>query len=172
MKAAVRDASRPTRVRIVLAESGEISISAEPMEEPAKQSWLYAISARRVSSGDALLRHKTSWRELFDSELARLSRACACDEVLFTNELGQLTEGSRTNIFVEINGRLLTPPLSAGLLDGRLRNELLAQGYCTEATLYPNDLYRAEQIFFGNSLRGLIPATAAPSTSGVAVPNR
>jgi para-aminobenzoate synthetase / 4-amino-4-deoxychorismate lyase len=171
MNAAVGNASRPTRLRIALDEAGEISISAAPMEEPAKQSWLYAISARGVSSDDALLRHKTSWREMFDNELARLSRACACDEVLFTNELGQLTEGSRTNLFVQINGRLLTPPLSAGLLDGRLRNELLAQGHCTEATLYPHDLQHAEQIFLGNSLRGLIPATSVSLINDFGVTN-
>ena len=37
---------------------------------------------------------------------------------MFCNERGELTEGARSNIFVERDGVLLTPPLSAGVLDG------------------------------------------------------
>ena len=39
-------------------------------------------------------------------------------EVLFARPDGLLTEGSFTNLFVERDGRLLTPPLARGLLPG------------------------------------------------------
>jgi branched-subunit amino acid aminotransferase/4-amino-4-deoxychorismate lyase len=52
---------------------------------------------------------------------------------------------------------LVTPPLEAGVLDGRLRAELIGQGKAREAVLTPDDLKGAE-VYFGNSLRGLIPA--------------
>jgi para-aminobenzoate synthetase / 4-amino-4-deoxychorismate lyase len=74
--------------------------------------------------------------------------------VIFLNERGELTEGARSNIFVKRDGILLTPPLGAGLLDGRLRAELLAQGKAREARLMPDDL--TGEVYFGNSLRGLI----------------
>jgi branched-subunit amino acid aminotransferase/4-amino-4-deoxychorismate lyase len=94
---------------------------------------------------------------MYEEEHARLSRETGCDEVVFLNERGELAEGSRTNIFVRIGGKLFTPPQSAGLLNGCLRQELLAKGECEERALTPDDLEKGE-IFLGNSLRGLIPA--------------
>ena len=49
--------------------------------------------------------------------------------------------------------------LAAGVLDGRLRAELIAAGRAREATLFPDDL--AKGLFFGNSLRGLITGVPA-----------
>jgi branched-subunit amino acid aminotransferase/4-amino-4-deoxychorismate lyase len=51
---------------------------------------------------------------------------------------------------------LLTPPLSSGLLPGILRAELLESGAAEEAVLTQADL--SGEVYFGNSLRGLIPA--------------
>jgi len=44
------------------------------------------------------------------------------------------------------------------LLGGCLREELIAQGLCIERSMTMNDLEDAREIYFGNSLRGLIPA--------------
>jgi 4-amino-4-deoxychorismate lyase len=49
------------------------------------------------------------------------------------------------------------------LLNGCLRQELLASGACEERVLFPTDLKNAE-LFLGNSLRGLIPAHATRFT--------
>ena len=53
------------------------------------------------------------------------------------------------------------PALSCGLLPGVLRSELIALGKAREATLGPHDLRAAEELFVGNSLRGLIRARLA-----------
>jgi para-aminobenzoate synthetase/4-amino-4-deoxychorismate lyase len=75
---------------------------------------------------------------------------------VFVDPDGQLTEGSRTSIFVERDGKLLTPPLSRGLMPGILRAKLIEEGKAEEAELTPADL---EQGFYiGNVIRGLIPA--------------
>ncbi len=153
---AVVHASEPLRVRLTLDEDGTFACTAAALGAMPAQ-WSYAIAQRCVDSADQLLRHKTTWRELYDDELARLTRVTGCDEVLFLNERGELTEGSRTNIFIRRDGRLLTPPLSAGVLDGVLRRELIEQGACVEATLTPGEL--EGEIYLGNSLRGLVPAT-------------
>ncbi len=49
--------------------------------------------------------------------------------MLYLNEFDELTEGSRTNIFARLRGeRFVTPPLSAGVLDGCLRHEMIEKG--------------------------------------------
>jgi para-aminobenzoate synthetase / 4-amino-4-deoxychorismate lyase len=146
------------RVRLTLSEEGRLAASASPFVPATSSEWCFVVADVRVSSADVFLFHKTGRRGLFESELARAARDWGADEVLFLNERGELTEGSRTNIFVEIDGTLLTPPLHCGLLGGCLRQELLATGQCKEAVLCPEDLARAEAVYLGNSLRGLVRA--------------
>lgn len=155
LERAVQGAETPLRVRLSLDEAGCFDCTIAPVG-PSPSRWRFAISPHRVNSADILLRHKTSWREFFDDEQARLSTITCCDEVIFLNEREELTEGSRTNIFVCHDGRLVTPPLGSGVLDGVLRRELTEQGICTEARLTLDNL--AGDVLLGNSLRGLIPA--------------
>ena len=149
---------RAHRLRLTLDEAGEIACTTAPLGA-AKDLWRCIFSPERLHSSDALARHKTNWRDLYEREWARLCPPY--DEVLFHNEGGDVVECSRTNIFVERDGLLLTPPLSAGALDGVLRQALIAEGRCHEATLLPDDL--ASGFYLGNSLRGLIKATLSES---------
>lgn len=160
LEAKVQDAREALRVRLELDEQGEFACTAAVLgAAPAR--WTYALSPHRVSSADVLLQHKTTWREFYDGEQARLTKAAGCDEAMFLNERGEITEGARTNVFVRRGGKLLTPPLSCGLLDGVLRRELLETGACEEAVLTPDDLANADEVWLGNSLRGLIRAEPA-----------
>ena len=152
LTAAVKDRNDPLRVRLALDEEGRHQISIASLA-PNPPHWTYALSPAATDSGDELLRHKTNWRELYDSEAARLKT----DEVIFRNQRGELTEGARSNIFVRRGGLLLTPPASSGLLPGILRAELLESGQAKEAVLTEADL--SGEVYFGNSLRGLIPAS-------------
>ena len=70
-----------------------------------------------------------------------------------------MTEGCFTSLFVERDGRLLTPPAQLGLLPGVLRRHLLESGRAVEAELRLEDL--ASGFLIGNALRGLIPAVLA-----------
>jgi para-aminobenzoate synthetase/4-amino-4-deoxychorismate lyase len=139
------------RVRLALNEAGAFQVTAAPLAENPPH-WAYSISPQRLDSADLLLRHKISWRELYDAPHPG-------DEVIFRNERGEVAEGARSNIFVRRGGKLLTPPHSAGLLPGILRAELLESGQCEEVVLTENDL--EGEVLFGNSLRGLIPAIRA-----------
>ncbi|HEY4115141.1 MAG TPA: aminodeoxychorismate synthase component I [Rhizomicrobium sp.] len=153
---AVANATATQRVRLTLAENGQFAAAAQPLR-PAAEKWRYTISPIRVSSADLLQNHKTSWRELYEAEYARAA-ALGCDEVLFLNERGELTEGSRSNLFLQIDGRLVTPAASCGLLPGCLRQELIESRDCSEGILLESDLRTARAVYLGNSLRGLIPA--------------
>ncbi|MDX2274511.1 MAG: aminodeoxychorismate synthase component I [Hyphomonadaceae bacterium] len=136
--------------RLTLNASGAPSITFRPIVAAA--SMLAALAPLPVRSSDFRLRHKTTLRGFYDE--AR--KAANADEVVFTDEAGFLTEGSITNVFVERDGVLLTPPASRGLLPGVLRAALLIEGRAREADLRVEDL--AGGFFLGNSVRGLVPA--------------
>ncbi|HEY0302413.1 MAG TPA: aminotransferase class IV, partial [Rhizomicrobium sp.] len=152
-------------VLLTLVNDGVFASTTAPLG-PAPPRWTYALSPHRVSSTDQLLRHKTTWRDFYDGEQARLAQAAGSDEALFRNDRGELTEGSRSSLFLRRDGKLLTPPLTSGLLDGVLRRELLETGQCEEAILTPDDLASGE-VLLGNSLRGLIRAEPASAARAV-----
>ena len=140
------------RLRLLLAPSGAICVQLSP--PPAKLCGVVrvALAPLPVAPDDWRLRHKTSDRGFYDAARA----ASGAFEVVFVRPDGQITEGSFTNIFVQRGGTLLTPPASAGLLPGILRQRLLAEGQAREAELAVADL--AQGFLLGNALRGLLPA--------------
>jgi len=147
------------RVRLLLAEDGRLTVTSAPLPPAdAQPAMRFVISPTRLDSTDAFLFHKTTRRELYDQEWKHYSETMGADEVLYLNEHGELAEGSRTNIFVEREGTLITPPLPSGLLPGVLRAELIATGQAVEGVLVPEDLGTADAVYLGNSVRGLVPA--------------
>ncbi|MGK2922844.1 MAG: aminodeoxychorismate synthase component I [Methyloceanibacter sp.] len=148
-------------VRLLLGEEGAITVSAREIELPTKDTvWRFVISDQRVDEKDPLFYHKTTRRQFYDAEMERQKALTGCDEVVFLNTRGELTEGTRTTLFVEQDGRLFTPALACGLLPGTLREELLdlPRAAASEAVLTPADLARADRIYLGNSVRGLVRA--------------
>ena len=148
--------AQPMRVRLTLDASGP-ALTAVPL--PANPDvFRFAIAPEPLDSGSVWLAHKTTNRAFYDAPRQRAHAELGVDEVLFRNGRGELTEGSITNLFVERDGILLTPPLACGLLPGTLRAELLATGRAREQVLRLADLETAEAIWLGNSVRGLIRA--------------
>ena len=157
LHAAIFHLENTSKVRLLLALSGAIAIEVRDVPAPAKAPWQAGIARLPVPSDDFRLQHKTSDRSFYDD--ARIN-AGGCDEILFTDADGFLTEGSFTSLFVERGDVLQTPPLARGLLPSVLRRELIEQGKAVEADLRPEDL--AGGFMLGNSLRGLIPAKLTP----------
>jgi para-aminobenzoate synthetase/4-amino-4-deoxychorismate lyase len=110
-------------------------------------------------SGNILLRHKISTRNLYD-QAWRLAEGLSGFDALFTNEQGYVTEGGRSSIFVKSGDSWLTPPVSAGLLPGVMRSIILndPQWNAHEVNLTIDDIQNAKEIMLSNALRGLIPA--------------
>jgi para-aminobenzoate synthetase / 4-amino-4-deoxychorismate lyase len=147
------------RVRLLLDEDGKVTVTATPQPPQSTDSVMrYVISDTRLNSGDLFLYHKTTRRELYDREWAHFSETLGADEVIYLNERGELAEGSRTSIFIERGGKLITPQASAGILPGVLRQDLLDEGRVTEHVLTLNDLNKANVVYLGNSVRGLVKA--------------
>jgi para-aminobenzoate synthetase/4-amino-4-deoxychorismate lyase len=157
------------RLRLLLDRDGGIEATAAPLPPQDPDAvWRYAISECRTDPADPLLYHKTTRRTLYDGERARLAAETGCDEVVFLNTRGEVTEGAISTVFVEHGGRLATPPLACGLLPGTLRQSLLGDSKIEieERILRLEDLTTAEAVYLGNSVRGLIraaPVEAAAS---------
>ncbi|NOD35292.1 MULTISPECIES: aminotransferase class IV family protein [unclassified Ruegeria] len=142
------------RCRLTLDSAGAFDLTIGALAENPPV-WRVAVSENRLASNDLWLRHKTTHRALYDS--ARAALPAGIDELLFLNELGELCEGTITNLFAKMpDGRFQTPTLSCGLLPGILREELLDKETVTEAVLTLTDLKNAQTVYVGNSLRGLI----------------
>jgi branched-chain amino acid aminotransferase len=83
------------------------------------------------------------------------------DEVVLLNERGEVAECTAANIFCVRSGRVQTPPLASGCLEGITRSILLEIGpkagvVCEETTLRPEDLYSAEEVFISSTNRNLL----------------
>ncbi len=141
------------RVRLLLGRAGHVAVEVRSLPPVPTHPVEVRVVRLPVDATDFRLRHKTTDRAFYDSARGKNF------EVLFLTADGDLTEGSFTNVFVERDGILLTPPLDAGLLGGVLRNELIAEGRAREVPLRVEDLKHG--FFLGNSLRGLLPARLA-----------
>jgi len=144
------------KVRLLLSRTGATALATEPLGEDALPNpVICGVLSLPIDSGDWRLRHKTTDRAFYDNGRAA-AEAAGANEALFVREDGLLTEASRSNIFVERDGVLLTPPHSLGLLPGVLRRSLVDSGRAVECELRVSDL--AEGFLLGNSVRGLMPA--------------
>ncbi len=145
----------PQLVR-VRANASHTRVNAQPLEETA-QPVRVCMSALRVRSDDPLLVHKTAWRPIH-AAAAHEARDRGCFDALLRNERSELTEGSRTTLFVRLGDTLYTPPLHSGALPGILRSRLVSEAHAVERVLFFEDLLKADALFVGNSARGLLEA--------------
>jgi para-aminobenzoate synthetase/4-amino-4-deoxychorismate lyase len=149
------DAERPSKLRLTAARSGAFSLELTDVPAELPQPVICGVLPLPVDSGDWRLRHKTTERGFYDLGLA-VAQAAGAHEALFLREDGLVTEGCFTNLFVQRDGMLLTPPAALGLLPGVLRHSLIEAGRAREARLTLDDL--AGGFLVGNALRGLMPA--------------
>ena len=147
-------ADQAYKVRLLVDPTGQISIDNVPLDLPPASETVM-LSPVWTSSQDKFLYHKTTCRDLYEHWHAEARRQGHADAI-FTNERGELTEGAANNIFVEIGGRLFTPPVECGLLPGVYRRDVLErESRASERTLTLADLQNAEAIYLCNSVRGL-----------------
>ncbi len=148
------------RVRLLLHRDGRVDISKTVMDavvmEPLPEELPHVIFSNiPVDEQDPYIFHKTTRRELFDRERKR-GATDGWYEVLFCNSRGEVTEGTIFNLFVVIDGTLVTPPLRCGLLAGTCRRMLLEQGRVVERVVRQEEVLEADAVYVGNSVRGLV----------------
>ncbi|MDR7102130.1 aminodeoxychorismate synthase component I [Croceicoccus sp. BE223] len=145
----------PRRLRVLVDFDGNWDIEGSDLPAPVEGAVPVTLHPLPVAPDDWRLRYKTSDRAFYDTAREEAVR-CGATEAVLVREDGFVTEGSFTNIFVERDGMLLTPPAERGLLPGVLRASLIEQGRAVEADLTAADLARG--FWIGNALRGLMPA--------------
>ncbi|UFR05609.1 aminodeoxychorismate lyase [Streptomyces sp. Go40/10] len=74
-------------------------------------------------------------------------------EALFGNTVGQLCEGTGSNVFVVLDGEIHTPPVTSGCLPGITRALVLEWTGARETDLPLDVLGRADEIFLTSTLR-------------------
>jgi para-aminobenzoate synthetase/4-amino-4-deoxychorismate lyase len=146
------------RARLLLDREGAVRAEAIAFDEaPAHAT--FRMASAPISRADEFLLHKTTRREIYERHAPH---GQAEFDTLLWNERGELTEFTRANLVVERDGVLWTPPVSCGLLNGTLRDELVAWGVLQEQVLRREDISLAEGIWWLNGLRGWVqvrPAT-------------
>ncbi|MGB7283371.1 MAG: aminotransferase class IV [Candidatus Acidiferrum sp.] len=83
------------------------------------------------------------------------------DEVVLLNERGEIAECTAANIFAVKDGKVFTPPLNSGCLEGVTRGILFeiapeAGVPVVQQALRPEDLYSADEVFISSTNRNLI----------------
>jgi branched-chain amino acid aminotransferase len=88
------------------------------------------------------------------------------EEALMLNKEGHLTEGSSSNVFLVRSGKLLTPNLEAGILEGITRQLVLELARNSlklpveERPITADELLSADEVFLTSTLREVLPVVA------------
>jgi branched-chain amino acid aminotransferase len=98
-----------------------------------------------------------------------LAQTAGASEALFPNTAGRLTEGTGSNVFLVLDGRLVTPPLSDGPLGGVTRDLLLEWTEAVEQSVPMSALWEATEVFItssGRNVQAVVTADGRPVGGG------
>lgn len=97
--------------------------------------------------------------------LARIEASkSGAEDAIMVNSMGQLTEGTTSNLFFVKEGRLLTPIKECGILSGITREKIIQLGIKENIPLeegkWPSEeLFKAEEIFLSGTVKKILPVT-------------
>ncbi|WP_182867797.1 branched-chain-amino-acid transaminase [Stieleria mannarensis] len=143
---------------IIIADS--ITLYPESFYE----NGLDLVTASTIRNHPAALSPRIKSLNYLNNILAKMEGLKAgCIEALMLNHKGEVAECTGDNLFVIKNGRLNTPPIEAGILEGVTRNAVLelareAGIETTELAMTRHDIYVADECFLTGSAAEVIPA--------------
>jgi para-aminobenzoate synthetase/4-amino-4-deoxychorismate lyase len=146
------------RVRLLLDAQGRASAQAFAMEPSPTRVRLQLADRPLMEAHGEFVRFKTTRRAHYD--VFTPTQPGVFDAVLWNAE-GEITECTRGNLAMRIDGRWVTPPLACGLLPGVGRALALRDGRLTERVVRVDEVARVQGWAFLNSLRGWIAAGLA-----------
>nr|XP_061810389.1 uncharacterized protein LOC133601292 [Nerophis lumbriciformis] len=149
-------------IRLLVDSNGQHEISAEPFAVQSQRPWTVTLDDRPVMSEDPFLRTRPPIAKLTTRPASVGPRST---RVALWNEREELTEGTHTNLALEIDGEWLTPAANSGLLQGTYRQELIERGRLREAVLPREMIYSANRVRLINSVRGWIRAARTKRTA-------
>ena len=146
----INHSDRRWKVRILISREGGVRSEVELLAADSLKRWRVAVASERVDPSDPFFFHKTTHRVFYQKALQLTSQ---CDDLVFLNTRGEVTESTIGNVVVVRDGEKLTPPREAGLLAGTFRQELLEKGAIRECVLTEHDLRNSDEIYLVNSVR-------------------
>jgi para-aminobenzoate synthetase / 4-amino-4-deoxychorismate lyase len=147
------------RLRLALAHDGRVTLTHASLAPLPAGPVRLLVGDAALPVARPLAHHKTTQRHAYDAGVRAAEKAGAFD-TLFFDAAGRLVEGGRSNVFVQLDGRWCTPPLSDGALPGVMREVLLADPAwnARERSITRAELARAEAVVACNALRGALVA--------------
>jgi branched-chain amino acid aminotransferase len=124
---------------------------------------LELITASTIRNHPAALSPRVKSLNYLNNIMAKVEGLQAgCVEALMLNHKGELAECTGDNIFLVRQGRLQTPPIDAGILEGITRNAVieLAQQMgmaCDQIPLTRHDVFIADECFLTGTAAEVIP---------------
>jgi len=124
---------------------------------------LELITASTIRNHPAALSPRIKSLNYLNNIMAKLEGLQAgCVEALMLNHKGEVAECTGDNIFIVRKGRLLTPPIDAGILEGVTRNAVIelaeAAGIgCDQTALTRHDIFIADECFLTGTAAEVIP---------------
>ena len=130
---------------------------------PLRPSYAVAVSPWPRNERGPLAGLKTvSYAE--NAMVLAWARQLGGDEAIFPNLAGNLCEGTGTNVFVGVGGRLVTPPLSAGCLAGVTRDLVIDLTDAVEADSPISALADADEAFVTGTGCEVMPIATVDGT--------
>lgn len=134
-------------LRVTLKRGGEYTLHIQEFIPHTSN----AIILKKREGKSDLYPYKTTYRPWAEGiEYGKVFDA------VFYDERGYLSEGSRSNLLLEIEGKLYTPKFDGNFLKGIYREEMIRCGQVSERELKVEDLKSASKIFCVNSVRGRV----------------
>ncbi|MDG2319897.1 MAG: aminotransferase class IV [Rhodospirillaceae bacterium] len=149
------------------ADAPTLLITATPLPPPPEAARAIIAYSTRRNEQSPLAKIKSL--SYLDNIIARQEAAgYGANEALLLNTQGRLAEATIANLFLLIDGLLVTPSVEEGALPGVVRAELIAKFRAEEGRLEVNDLGRGEEAFLTNALgvRPLIEVAGQPIGDG------
>jgi branched-chain amino acid aminotransferase len=151
-----------------LCKSPTLVIIAKPFQPYPESIYTHGVAviiARTRRNLPEALSPQVKSLNFLNNILAKMeAKTAGAHEALMLNHRGELTEGTTSNVFTVRGGRLLTPSVESGILDGITRGLVLQLatdlGIPSEETrLTVEDLTRAEECFLTNTTQEVLPVT-------------
>jgi len=146
----------------------EVAIAAWPwgayLGDEAKERGVRAkVSSWRRISSDSLIPHAKASGQYLNSVLAKIeSLKAGYEEGILLDSQGFVSEGTGENLFVVRDGEILTPPQTAGILDGINRRSVIQiardEGFeVVERNIARAELVLADELFMTGTAAELTP---------------
>jgi branched-subunit amino acid aminotransferase/4-amino-4-deoxychorismate lyase len=151
------------KVRVLYAQDGQFTVVLIPIQ-PVVLTYPVAVQLHEAPlfiSNNPLIFHKTtagSIRGVYSTIYEKYHLEKDIFEVIFVNEKGCITEGSRSNVFIKQGVQYLTPSVNCGLLPGIIRKKLLSQFDIRETEITIDQFKQADEILLTNSILGIVKA--------------